>query len=134
MPKSYKGITHLMCQFRPPTFNSSTAAFHCQSIVADLYLCAGDGADLHGTGSGGCRRRVTVPGGATAPIRAHWPRYRLYLAGDVNVWLVYPATPLFAANAPHADEQSPTGRLTWRCVCYGGDCRTDLFTMHHRTA
>ncbi len=20
--------------------------------------------------------------------RAHWPRYRLYLAGDVNVWLV----------------------------------------------
>lgn len=21
-----------------------------------------------------------------------------------------------------------------RCVCYGGDCRTDLFTMHHRTA
>ncbi len=26
------------------------------------------------------------------------------------------------------------GGLTWRCVCYGGDCRTDLFTMHHRTA
>ena len=42
--------------------------------------------------------------------------------------------PLFAANTSHVDEQSPTGRLTWRCVCYGGDCRTDLFTMHHRTA
>lgn len=41
---------------------------------------------------------------------------------------------LFAANTSHADEQSPTGRLTWRCVYYGGDCRTDLFTMHHRTA
>lgn len=41
---------------------------------------------------------------------------------------------LFAANTSHADEQSPTGRLTWRCVYYGGDCRTDLFTMHHCTA
>ncbi len=59
-------------------------------------------------------------GGATAPIRAHWPRHRLYLAGDVNVWLVYSATPLFAANTSHADEQSPTGRLTRRCVYYGG--------------
>ncbi len=77
---------------------------------------------------------LQFPGGATAPIRAHWPRHRLYLAGDVNVWLVYSTTPLFAANTSHVDEQSPTGRLTWRCVCYGGDCRTDLFTMHHRTA
>ncbi|UMX92026.1 hypothetical protein MJ581_24220 [Escherichia coli] len=41
---------------------------------------------------------VTVPGGATAPIRAHWPRYRLYLAGDVNVWLVYSATPSSLQN------------------------------------
>lgn len=41
---------------------------------------------------------------------------------------------LLAANAPHADEQSPTGRLTRRSVYYGDDCRTDLFTMHHRTA
>lgn len=88
-------------------------------------------------GLGGCRRRVTVPGGATAPIRAHWPRHRLYLAGDVNVWLALLCnSPLRCKHVSRADEQSPTGRLTWRCVYYGGDCRTDLFTMHslHRLA
>ncbi len=73
------------------------------------------------------------PGGATAPIRAHWPRHRLYLAGDVNVWLVYSTTPLFAANTSHVDEQSPTGRLTWRCVCYGGDCLERIRSPMHIT-
>ena len=87
----------------------------------------------YGAGSGGCRRRVTVPGGATAPVRAHG-------LAIVFTLLAMSMFDLFTLQLPsslqtsHADEQSPTGAAHGGVFIMGGDCQTDLFTMHHCTA
>ncbi len=83
-------------------------ALHCQSIVADLYLCAGDGTAYTALG--------LVVAAAGLQFQAALSTHTCSLASPSSLpcwrcqcWLVYSTTPLFAANTSHVDEHRQQG-------------------------